>query len=108
MYVIWSSRGAVHARARTLLYTRARDLLRLLQLTVLHTLLQMEKRQGVDALEDHDSLEEVTITTYKELVPYVVEIVRLIERIFEAGRNKGEEAMMAECLMKLLNSEDTT
>ena len=47
------------------------------------------------------------IVTYKELQPYVLEFVRLLERAFEAGKTKGEEAIMTECLIKLLDCTET-
>ena len=68
------------------------------QLQDLFNLAEMEQQ-----LEEH---QEMCTTTYKELVPYVVEFVRILEKVFEAGKAKGEEAMMAEYLMRLMDCTD--
>ena len=50
---------------------------------------------------------EVCITTYKELQPYIEDFVKLLERVFETGRAKGQEDIMAEYLIQLLNTSDS-
>lgn len=38
-----------------------------------------------------ETLATVTITTYAELKPYIEEVIRVLEEVYEVGKSRGEE-----------------
>ena len=41
-----------------------------------------------------EPLATISITTYAELKPYIEEVIRVLEEVYEVGKSRGEENLL--------------
>lgn len=51
---------------------------------------------------DEDT-ETVVINTYIELRPYIEELVRILEKVYELGKSRGEQNLLQDYLLRAFN-----